>query len=161
MANVMRWRYGETAPVVAAVDTESTIEIGDLIWLDGGLAKPAHSFPPAGTAAATRRSFAAAFLGVAMQQSRRGESQAIRVATRGVFEFDVAATTCSLGQWVGLAIDQTSGSPLSQQVEKVTEAAEAIGRVAARSDRPTTKILVEICSTVMAGGVAGTTAPAS
>ena len=39
----MRWRYGDTNPVVAAVDLETVIEIGDLLWLDGDNAKPASS----------------------------------------------------------------------------------------------------------------------
>lgn len=161
MANVMRWRYGETAPVVAAVDRATAIEIGDLLWLDGGVAKPASALTPRANAAATRRAFAAVFLGVAMQQSPSGDDRPIRVATRGVFEFDCAPTAFGLGQWMGVAIDGQSGSPLSQQLEKVTEADQAIGRVASQSDRPSTRVLVDICSTVMAGGIAGTTAPGS
>ena len=36
----MRWRYGDTNPVVAAVRADTKIEIGDLLYLDGSHAKP-------------------------------------------------------------------------------------------------------------------------
>ncbi len=39
----MRWRYGDTNPVVAAVDADTVIEIGDLLWQDIDDAKPATS----------------------------------------------------------------------------------------------------------------------
>ncbi len=158
MANQMRWRYGDPSSVVAAADSASAIEIGDLVWLDGQVAKPARSYTPAGNPQATRQGFAAKFLGVAMQQNPAGESRPIRVATTGVFELDCVSSTFELGDWVGVATDQQSGRPLSQKVVKVTTAAEAIGRVAKRSPQATEKVLVEICSTVMKGGVAGTTA---
>ena len=37
----MRWRYGDTNPVVAAVAAGTVIEIGDLLWQDTDNAKPA------------------------------------------------------------------------------------------------------------------------
>ncbi len=158
MANQMRWRYGDPSSVVAAADSASAIEIGDLLWLDGEVAKPAGSFSPAGNPQATRQGFAAKFLGVAMQQNPAGESRPIRVATTGVFEFDCVSSTFELGDWVGVAIDEQTGEPISQKLVKVASASEAIGRVAKRSPQATEKVLVDICSTVMKGGVAGTTA---
>ena len=41
MSDKMRWRYGETNPVVAEVDSTTVIEIGDLLYLDGDDVKPA------------------------------------------------------------------------------------------------------------------------
>ena len=41
MADTMRWRYGDTNPVVAPVDSATVIEIGDLVYLDTDDAKPA------------------------------------------------------------------------------------------------------------------------
>ena len=158
MVNQMRWRYGDPSSVVAAADSASAIEIGDLLWLDGQLAKPAARYSPAGNPQQTRQGFAGKFLGVAMQQNPAGEGGPIRVATTGVFEFDCVSSTFELGDWVGVAIDEQSGRPLSQKVVKVTTAAEAIGRVAKRAPQATEKVLVDICSTVMKGGVAGTTA---
>ena len=43
MTDKMRWRYGDTNPVVAAVDAATVIEIGDLLWQDTDDAKPASA----------------------------------------------------------------------------------------------------------------------
>lgn len=32
MSDKMRWRYGDTNPVVAAIDAATVIEIGDLVY---------------------------------------------------------------------------------------------------------------------------------
>ena len=48
MANQMRWRYGETSPIMMPVLGGFTIEIGDLVYLDAQSAKPASA--PAATA---------------------------------------------------------------------------------------------------------------
>ncbi|HOM16929.1 MAG TPA: hypothetical protein PLQ00_06340, partial [Thermoguttaceae bacterium] len=61
MADVMRWRYGETNPVVAAVAAETEVEIGDLIWQDGGQAKPASLLPNQGSESANQEQFADRF----------------------------------------------------------------------------------------------------
>ncbi len=39
MANTMRWRYGETNPIMIPVLVGYVIEIGDLVYLDTGTAK--------------------------------------------------------------------------------------------------------------------------
>jgi hypothetical protein len=43
MADTMRWRYGETNPVLVPVDSRTVIEIGDLVYLDTDDAKPASA----------------------------------------------------------------------------------------------------------------------
>ena len=86
MANTMRWRYGETNPVVLPVASATVIEIGDLVYLDT-TTKPAGSVTYGGSLAATQESFHDKFAGVAMQPSRNGDTHDIRVATTGVFEF--------------------------------------------------------------------------
>jgi hypothetical protein len=93
-----------------------------------------------------------------MQQSPAGEDRPVRVATTGVFEFDCEPSVFELGDLVGLATDAQTGRALPQKLVKVTAAAEAVGRVAKRSATSTDRVIVEICSTVMKGGVAGTTA---
>ncbi|MGA7700475.1 MAG: hypothetical protein WCB27_12760 [Thermoguttaceae bacterium] len=102
MSDKMRWRYGDTNPVVAAVDSGTVIEIGDLVLLNTDDARPASMQAVQGTKAATQAAFAAIFLGVAMQRSRSGETAPIRVATTGVFEFDCASGTFELGDMVSL-----------------------------------------------------------
>jgi len=44
MSDKMRWRYGDTNLVVAAVDSATLVEIGDLLWHDHDDAKPASEF---------------------------------------------------------------------------------------------------------------------
>ena len=73
MTDKMRWRYGDTNPVVAAVDAATVIEIGDLLWQDTDDAKPASALANQGGKTANQEAFAHAFLGVAMQRSRSGD----------------------------------------------------------------------------------------
>jgi len=157
MSHVMRWRYGDTQPVVAAVDADSNIELGDLLFWDGDDAKPAVLQPDQGTEAANQQLFASKFLGVAMQASPAGESQPIRVATAGVFEFATPGGSFDLGDWVGVDENDAGTALENQRLVKVTGSQLAIGRVARRSTNGTT-VWVAICSTIMAGGVKGTTA---
>ncbi len=155
MADRMRWRYGDTNPVVAAVDAATEIEIGDLLWQDVDNAKPASAQPDQGTEPGNQEEFAANFLGVAMQRSRAGETSPVRVATTGVFEFDAAAGNRELGDLMGAAEDTAGTALRNQQVAAVAESRYAIGRVARRETSSPTSVLVDIRSTVMTGGVYG------
>lgn len=159
MADVMRWRYGETNPVVAAVAAETAVEIGDLVWQDTDQAKPASLLPDQGGESANQERFADRFLGVAMQRSPAGQDRPIRAATTGVFEFECPATDFELGDWVGPA-GATGGGLQNQRVKKVTDPKYAIGRCAKRGSA-LQNVLVDIRSTVMTGGVEGTTAASS
>ncbi|MEN6450369.1 MAG: hypothetical protein ABFC96_07760 [Thermoguttaceae bacterium] len=150
----MRWRYGDTNPVVAAVDAETIIEIGDLLWHDTNDAKPASAIASLGSKAANQQAFARAFLGVAMQRSRSGETAPIRVATTGVFEFDCPSGTFELGNLIGADATATF-TLLNQQVAKVSASECAIGRVAKRQASAVASVLVDVRSTVMTGGVEG------
>lgn len=156
MSDKMRWRYGDTNPVVAAVDAATVIEIGDLVWQDTDDAKPASGFTWTTNLVTTQDGLADKFLGVAMQRSRAGEAAPIRVATTGVFEFDCASAAFELGDMVGPAGNAAGSALLSQQVAKVAASHSAIGRLARRQAAATTSILVDVRSTVMTGGVEGT-----
>jgi hypothetical protein len=158
MSDKMRWRYGDTNPVVAAVDSATVIEIGDLVMQDTDDAKPASMLADQGSEAANQAAFAGAFLGVAMQRSRNGETAPIRVATTGVFEFDCPSGTFELGDMIGADENAAGNALLNQTVAKVTVSAGAVGRVAKRLNPAGTTVLVDILSTVMTGGVKGTTA---
>jgi hypothetical protein len=153
MTDKMRWRYGDTNPVVAAVDAGTVIEIGDLLWQDTDDAKPAASQTNHGNTAANQEALARAFLGVAMQRSRNGETAPVRVATTGVFEFDCPSGAFELGNLIGADQNAAQTGLLNQQAAKVAETRLAIGRVAKRQAAATTVVLVDIRSTVMTGGV--------
>ena len=153
MSDKMRWRYGDTNPVVAAVDSATVIEIGDLVYQDTDDARPASAQADQESETDNQTLFATNFLGVAMQRSRSGDTSPIRVATTGVFEFDCPSGTFELGDLVG-ADENTSGDALlSQQVDGVGDSAYGIGRVARRVADAATSVLVDIRSTVMTGGL--------
>ncbi len=157
MSDKMRWRYGDTNPVVAAVDSDTVIEIGDLLWQDTDDAKPASDITDQGTETANQTALADAFLGVAMQRSRSGDTAPVRVAATGVFEFDCPSGTFELGDLVGADENAGGDALLNQQVDSVAAAAYAIGRIAKRQASAVTSVLIDIRSTVMTGGVEGST----
>ena len=155
MSDKMRWRYGDTNPVVASVDSATVIEIGDLVMQDTDDAKPASVFPWTTNLATTQDAFDDKFLGVAMQRSRAGDTAPIRVATTGVFEFDCPSGTFELGDLMGVNVNAGGNGLTNQQVAKVTLSKYAVGRVAKRQFSAGTSVLIDIRSTVMTGGVEG------
>ncbi len=152
MSDVMRWRYGETNPIVLPVDSATVIEIGDLVYLDTDDAKPAAAQADQGTEAGNQALFHNKFAGVAMQRSRAGDTDPIRVATTGVFEFVAPSTTREVGALLGVD-EHASGTALeNQKIDVVAGAHLAIGRCAKRVNPADTRVLVDIVSTVMYGG---------
>lgn len=153
MSDKSRWQYGDMNPVVAAVDSATVIEIGDLVYLDIDDAKPASSQADQSSETANQELFADNFLGVATMRSRSGNTAPIRVATTGVFEFDCPRGTFELGGLVGV-VEASSGTALEdQQVASVTAGIYAVARVAKRVATAATSVLVDIRSTVMTGGI--------
>lgn len=152
MANVMRWRYGDTNPVMLPVASATVIEIGDLVYQSSGNALPASELADAGTEAGNQEAFHDAFIGVAMQASAGGMTNPVRIATSGVFEFDCLSTTAEVGDLIGVDEDGTGVELTTQVVAKVATANLAIGRSAKRVNPAATRLLVEIVSTVMRGG---------
>ena len=137
---------GNTNPVKAAVKSETVIEIGDLVWQDIDNAKPASVIAsrPNMPDRRIRAEFKRLFLGVAMQRSREGHTDPIRVATTGVFEFACHCETYELGNFVAMFGNQ--------QVVLTKDRALAIGRVHRRSADLVESVFVDIRSTVMTGG---------
>jgi len=164
MANVQRWRHNNDEVVTPAIQSGVVIEIGDLVYQSSqGDVYPASSQPDQGSLVANQRLFACRFLGVAQQQSRSGDTDPIRVKTKGVFEFIIAAVAVNsdhrhdLGQRIG-AIENAAGTALlDQTVHGVQDDALTIGRQAATAIVGATSVLVSIESEIMAGGTdAGT-----
>jgi hypothetical protein len=155
MADQMRWRYGDTNPVISKPVAASTvIEIGDLVEMSaGGDVTPAKDRAWTTDLPTTQGNFHNTFLGVATQRSRAGDVEAIRVATTGVFEFECAAATFELGTLVAPA--KQSGNALENQKVVALAAGnenKAIGRVAKRYAASTTRVLVHVTSTILHGG---------
>ena len=152
MASTMRWRYGDTSPVMMPVDSATVLEIGDLVFYDTDDAKPASAMPDQGTEGANQQLFHDVFAGVAMQASAAGDSDPIRVATAGVFEFDCVSATLEVGDLMGGDENAGGTALLNQTVAKVTNANAAVGRCAKRLNPAGTRVLVDIVSSVMRGG---------
>ncbi len=151
MANMMRWRYGETNPVMMPVDTEVAIEIGDLVYLATDDIRAAGALGAEETLAATQELFHDKFVGVAMQCSPVGVAGPIRVATTGVFEFDCAEATFDVGDLLG-GNDAGAGALDNQLVDEVATPNLAIGRCVKRVLPAGTKVLVDVVSTLVKGG---------
>jgi hypothetical protein len=152
MSNTMRWRYGDTCPVMLPVDSATVIEIGDLVYLDTDDAKPASAQTDQGTEISNQQMLHDVFAGVAMQASRAGDTQPIRVATTGVFEFDCLSTTLEVGDLLGSDENVAGVALLNQTVAKVATANAAVGRCAKRVNPAGTRALVDIVSSVLKGG---------
>lgn len=134
------------------VDSGTVIEVGDLLWLDTDDAKPASDQTDQGTEAANQEAFHDNFLGVAMQPSKDGDTDDIRVATKGVFEFDCPSGTFELGDFLGVDENFVGSALLDQTIAGVATANLAIGRCYRREASNVTRVRVAIVSTVLCGG---------
>lgn len=153
MANTMRWRYGDTNPVMLPVDSATVIEIGDLVYMETDDARPASSQADQGTETANQQAFHSKFVGVAMQSSASGDYRSIRIATAGVFEYECATSTFEVGDLIG-PDENLGGDGLEDQtVVAVATAGEAIGRCGKRVSSTGTRVLVDVVGTVLRGGV--------
>jgi hypothetical protein len=148
MADVMRWRSGETNPVSVAVESATVIEVGDLIYWDTDDAKPASSQADQLTESANQRLFAQRFLGVSMSRSRSGDTDPITVATSGLFEFIAPSASYQVGDLLGCD-EASSGTALEDQtVAAVASEDLAIGKCV-KTAASSTAVLVDIKSTVL------------
>lgn len=151
MSNTMRWRYGETNPVMLPVQAETTIEIGDLVYLDGGNLKPAAEQADQGSLAGNQQTFHDNFVGVAMQ-CNNGAATSVRVATTGVFEFACQPAAFDVGDLIGCSEDGAGTQLEPQEVEEVAAENLALGRCVKQAVAGSQKVLVDIVSTVVRGG---------
>ncbi|QDU86944.1 hypothetical protein Pla175_02980 [Pirellulimonas nuda] len=152
MPNTMRWRYGDTNPVMLAVDAGTVIEIGDLVYQETDDARPAGALADLGSEALNQEGLHDKFVGVAMQASPAGEAGQVRVATSGVFEFDCASGTFEVGALIGARENTAGNALLNQTVKSAAALSSALGRCARRVNPSGTRVLVQIESTVMSGG---------
>lgn len=152
MANKMRWRYGDTNPVMLPVAADTIIEIGDMVYQESGAAIPASAAEDQGTEAANQEAFHDAFIGIAMQHSPDGNTDPVRIATSGVFEMDCASSTFEIGDLLAADEDAGGTSLQNQVVVKVVTPNLAIGRCAKRANPAATRVLVDVVSTILRGG---------
>ena len=152
MLSGARYRKGDTDPRSVAVDSATVIEVGDMIYLVSGKAKPAADLAWDTNIATTQETFHDAFLGVALQRSRDGDTDDIAYASKGEFEFDCASATFAMGALVGVA-KQSGDAIENQKVVGVAGANLAVGRVTRIVTSAATTVHVAIESVVNHGGV--------
>jgi len=152
-----RWRWGETNPVLANVNSVTVVEIGDLVWLNTTTkkAEPAASSVFGAALDVAQTTLAAKFLGVAMQASPAGSDAPIRVATSGTFQFRKTGADVTLGSILGVDKNASESVLENQTLVPVSTAAKAIGRVAHVHNVEAGTVFVAIQSAVMCGGVTG------
>ena len=156
MSDRMRWRYGDTNPVVAAVDAATVIEIGDLVYQDTDDAKPASAQTDQGSEATNQAT-------AGRQVPGRGDAAEPLGRHRRRSAWPPPASSSSTApaarsnseRLVGADENAAGNALLNQQVDAVASAARAIGRVAKRVASASTSVLVDIRSTVMTGGIEG------
>lgn len=147
-----RQLYDDAGGIMIPVDSATVVEIGDLLWLDTDNAKPASDVSDQGTEAANQEWFHDRFLGVALDRSQDGETEEIRVATCGVWEFDCPSGTYEVGDLLGVDENFAGSALLDQQVAKVATANLAVGRCVRRVPSADSRVRVAIVSSTLWGG---------
>ena len=155
MANNMRWRYGDTNPVVMSVQSGDAIEIGDILYGQSGDARPASTAQDMGDETTNQELLHTTFLGIAMQSSPVGDTSPIRVATTGVFEFNCPTTTYDVGDLMGGSENSAGNALENQKVKNVLAIALAIGRCVKKESSSSGSVHVDIVSTLTRGGPQG------
>lgn len=151
----VRYIRGETNPVFVTVATAKAVAIGDMVGMSGGTLVKSSDTTWDTNLATTQTAFGTVYLGVAVQRKDanvarvhgNSEDNRIRVATRGIFEFDTASASYAVGDLVGPA-KQTGNYIEDQKVAAVASEAYAIGRVV-EATSSSTKVLVELLSNIL------------
>lgn len=155
MANVMRYIRGDIMPVDSPLILSGTvIEIGDLLYQDQ-LTKqvfPATSLPDQTGTVANQRLFSCWFIGVALGQSRDGDTASISIGTTGVWEFICASHIWHLGDLIAAAPNAAATGLLDQTVVEVAATDRAIGVCDQVEPTANTRVWTRIKSEVMEGG---------
>lgn len=149
MANSFSYRYGPRDPRKFTVLSATVVEVGDMMyWVKDSSSNevyPASSYTWDTNLATTQGTFAAVFVGIAMESSASGDTDpiSIDVSPHSVYEFAVPSGTYYHGDEFGP--DEGSSSLLDQTLEKVSTSAAAIAKYAekgASSQASTTKLNV-------------------
>ena len=152
MPNTMRWRYGETNPVMLPVLAGQVVEIGDLLYLDGDNVKSAVNIPDQGTEATNQEFLHHNFVGIAMQSTSGLAAGSMRVATTGVFEMNCNAATFEVGDLLA-GQENAAGDGLEAQLVVSTNVEYmAIGRCVKPVPVAAGKVLMSMVSTIVHGG---------
>lgn len=136
MANAIRYRSGRRQYQQFAISGSYDVDVGDLMYLDGGVAYPASHFTWDTSLGVTQTAFAKQFIGIAAQQCRAGVPATIDIDTSpdAVYEFPIASATYENGDAFGPA--KASGNALEDQKLEGSTNSEVIS-IARAVDRKT------------------------
>ena len=138
MANSNRYLRGNRKITKWAVDSATVIEVGDLVYLATDDVRPASDLTWDTNGDTTRATFANTFVGVAVDQSKDGDTDEIGVdiSPDSIYQMDCDAATFENGDTIG---PNDSASLLEdQKVVAETTAASACGFVQKRYSANTT-----------------------
>jgi hypothetical protein len=152
VSNKYNLRTGQVRLQKYAVDADTVIEKGDLLWLDttDDVVKPASDFTWDTDLATTQGGFAAVFVGVAYEASADGDTAdiSVDVSADTVYEMDCASASFKVSDPVGPA--KQTGNALEDQKVVAAAAAASVGRVQ-ETVSASTKVKVSFASAYHTG----------
>lgn len=112
------------------VASATVIEIGDLLYYDGSTdqVKPVSDLAWNTNLATTQGDLKGIFAGVAMSRSRSGDTDDIRVAIKGIGDFDCDSASFVADSFVGVDENATPDGLEDQKVVTVANSGLAIGK---------------------------------
>lgn len=137
MANTFNYRSGKVVPRKWAVESATVIEKGDMLWADidsiSAYAKPASAFTWDTNIATTQASFAALFIGIALESSASGQTDPISVdmSSESVYEMTVPSGTYYPDDTFGP--DKDTGNAMLDQVLESAASTSSIAKYAEKS----------------------------
>lgn len=144
----LRHRYGPQFLVHVAVDAETAIEAGDLLFLDNDDAKPAGSFTWSTDLATTQANFNNQFLGVAMADHPAGSGAVhhfpVDISPLAVYEMTCASEAHEVGDTLGPK--QASGNALLPDTLEKAVAAGSCARCVRRNPSASDRVYVRLQS---------------
>lgn len=145
----MRHRYGQQLIVRVAVDSATSIKMGDLLLLDTDDAKPASAETWSSDLATTLANFNNHFLGIA--QADHDANTGIQldfpvdISPLAVYEMDCEGETHEIGDYI-TASKAAGNALLANQVKKTTTSNQGCGRCVRRDASSSTRVMVRFQS---------------
>ena len=154
-AQVERYVRGDTSPVMVYVATAKAVPFGSLVGIaTAGTLNLAADQAWNTNEATTRADFVATFAGVAMQEKAANaaripgntEDNAIRLATTGVYEFNVTSASNFVNGVTLLGPDKDTGNALQNTSVKIVTAQNEAVAVAFQTKTSVTKVWGKLLS---------------
>lgn len=125
------------------VDSTTVIEVGDLCYWDTDDVKNAAAISDQGTEAQNKAYFSARFIGVSLDSHASGDTNDVRIARVGQFEYSLDTAT---GQAYAEFTEIEVGADTTDCDDQIVEigSTSPIGRLVKRAASGDTKVTIEI-----------------